>query len=100
MKSTASGAGGSCGSRWTAARDQEVRMEELLRFLRTLAEERLVTRNEELAVARKSLQHLTGQSSKGLLRQELKDKCLRDKFSEKEQAEQTLKSVSLNLQKL
>ena len=83
-----------------AARDQEVRMEELLSFLRVLVDGRLVTRNDEMAADRRKLQHLTGQSGKGSLRQKLKDKCLRDKFSEKKQAEQALKSVGLNLQRL
>ena len=44
--STASGARSSCGSRWKTARDQEVRMEELLRFLQALVDKGLVTRND------------------------------------------------------
>ena len=72
--STASGAGNSCGSRWTAARDQEVRMEELLHFLQALVDKGLVTRNDEMASARRTLQHLTGQSGKGSLRQDLKER--------------------------
>ena len=58
-----------------------------------------MTRNDELASARRRFQHLTGQSGSDLLRKDKEVKCLRDRFSEKKQAELSLKTLVLSLQR-
>ena len=60
----------------------------------------LVTRNDEMASTRRMFQHLIGQSGKCSLRQDLKDKCLRDKVYERKKADLTLKSMVMSLQRL
>ena len=98
--STASGAGNSWGTDWTRVREQEVRTEELVRFLKNLAKAGLVTRSDEMASARRVYAHLNGLSGCGLMRTELAQGCLRDRLSEKEQAELSLKTVTQSLKRI
>ena len=75
-------------------------MEELVRFLRNLAEVGLVTRNDEMASAKRVYSHYNGLSGSGILRKDLSDGCLRDKLSEKKQAELLLKIVTQSLKRI
>ena len=59
-----------------------------------------LTRNDELASARRVYSHYNGLSGSGILRKDLSDKCLRDKLSEKEQAELSLKTVTQSLRRI
>ena len=88
--STAFGAGSSCGKEWTAARDKEVKIEEVTKYLRKLQSLGLVTRSDESASARRRYKYLVGVSGSGRERFEQNDGCWRDRVSEGQQARLTL----------
>ena len=75
-------------------------MEELAKCLKKLQSLDLVTRSDEVALARRRYQHLVGLSSGGRKRVEKIESCWRDGVSERKQAEFTLKNVVLRLQRL
>ena len=97
---TAKGAGSSCGRVWTAAWEQEVKVEELVKYLRKVQSLSLLTRSDELASARRRYQYLVGVSGSGTLKVEVTDECWRDMISERKQADLTFKNVVRSLQRL
>ena len=99
----AAAAGGWENKKWTSVRDHAVRLEVLIGFQRRLLTLGLVSHSDEVALARRRFQFLTGPSGIDWLKKELSkgsDICWRSSASDRNQARLSLRNLEGGVQKI